>query len=65
MLRVASGNLRVLTRSFGKRDSKVPAIGLDCMVPSGSYGPTNEKESIAITNPALELGCTLSGKLMA
>jgi aryl-alcohol dehydrogenase-like predicted oxidoreductase len=46
-------------RTLGKGGLEVPTIGLGCMVLSGSYGPVEEKESLATLDRALELGCTL------
>ena len=37
--------------------TRVPAIGLGCMPMSQSYGPADEKESIATLHRAIEIGC--------
>jgi aryl-alcohol dehydrogenase-like predicted oxidoreductase len=47
-----------IKRALGKGGLEVPAIGLGCMVLSGSYGPVEEKESLTMLDRALELGCT-------
>ena len=49
--------MQVITRHLGKSGPEVPAIGLGCMVLSGSYGPSEEKDSLATLDRALELGC--------
>src|SRR5665213_3474973 len=53
-----SGGLSMMlhTRKLGALE--VPAIGLGCMGMSQSYGPADEKESLATLDRALELGCT-------
>ena len=43
-------------RKLGFTNEKVSAIGLGCMGMSYAYGPTDEKESIATLNRALDLG---------
>jgi aryl-alcohol dehydrogenase-like predicted oxidoreductase len=45
-------------RKLGNQGLVVPAIGLGCMGMSQSYGPADEKESIATLHRAIELGCT-------
>lgn len=45
-------------RKLGSQGLEVSTIGLGCMGMSQSYGPADEKESIATLNRAIELGCT-------
>jgi aryl-alcohol dehydrogenase-like predicted oxidoreductase len=45
-------------RKLGSQGLKVSAIGLGCMGMSQSYGPADEKESVATLYRAIELGCT-------
>jgi aryl-alcohol dehydrogenase-like predicted oxidoreductase len=45
-----------MNRKLGKNGPMVSAIGLGCMGMSGIYGPTNEKESVATIERALDLG---------
>lgn len=44
------------TRELGKSRLRVSAIGLGCMGMSEFYGPSDEKESIAVIHRALDLG---------
>jgi aryl-alcohol dehydrogenase-like predicted oxidoreductase len=45
------------TRELGRQGLEVSMIGLGCMGMSQSYGPADEKESIATLHRALDLGC--------
>jgi aryl-alcohol dehydrogenase-like predicted oxidoreductase len=45
-------------RKLGSQGLEVSAIGLGCMGMSQSYGPADERESIATLHRAVELGCT-------
>src|SRR5271155_5157199 len=44
-------------RKLGSRGLEVSSIGLGCMGMSQSYGPADERESIATLRRAIELGC--------
>lgn len=44
-------------RKLGSQGLEVSALGLGCMGMSQSYGPADEKESIATLHRAIELGC--------
>jgi aryl-alcohol dehydrogenase-like predicted oxidoreductase len=46
------------TRNLGSQGLEVSAIGLGCFGMSASYGPADERESIATLHRAVELGCT-------
>ena len=46
------------TRHLGQQGLEVSALGLGCMGMSQSYGPPDDKESIATLHRALELGVT-------
>jgi aryl-alcohol dehydrogenase-like predicted oxidoreductase len=48
----------MIKRKLGSQGLEVSAIGLGCMGMSQSYGPADEKESLATIDRALELGCT-------
>ena len=45
-------------RKPGAQGLEVSEIGLGCMGMSQSYGPADERESIAAIHRAIELGCT-------
>ncbi|GER90034.1 aldo/keto reductase [Dictyobacter vulcani] len=45
-------------RKLGNSNLEVSELGLGCMGMSTSYGPADEKESIATIRRAIELGCT-------
>lgn len=49
--------MTISRRKLGSQGLEVGAIGLGCMPMSQSYGPADEKESIATLHRALELGC--------
>jgi aryl-alcohol dehydrogenase-like predicted oxidoreductase len=46
-------------RPLGRNGPLVSQVGLGCMGMSGSYGPSDEKESLATIDAALEAGITL------
>ena len=45
--------------TLGRGGPEVSALGLGCMSMSGTYGPTDDAESIATVHAALEAGITL------
>src|SRR5215218_6976423 len=45
-------------RRIGTQGLVVPALGLGCMGMSQSYGPADERESLATIGRAIELGTT-------
>ena len=45
-------------RKLGRQGLEVSAIGLGCLGMSQSYGPADEKESLATLDRAVELGVT-------
>ena len=45
-------------RKLGSQGLEVSAIGLGCMGMSQSYGPADERESIAVLHRAIAEGCT-------
>jgi aryl-alcohol dehydrogenase-like predicted oxidoreductase len=51
--------MAIPARPLGSTGSRVSAIGLGCMGMSGVYGPTEDAESIATIQAALDAGVTL------
>ena len=49
----------MITRTLGSAGPEVSALGLGCMGMSGMYGPSDDAESIATINAALDAGVTL------
>ena len=47
------------TRKLGKGGPLVSALGLGCMGMSGMYGPSDDGESLATIEAALDSGITL------
>jgi aryl-alcohol dehydrogenase-like predicted oxidoreductase len=47
------------TRKLGKGGPSVSALGLGCMGMSGMYGPSDDRESLATIEAALDAGITL------
>ncbi len=47
------------TRKLGTDGPQVSALGLGCMAFSGSYGPANDAQSVAVIQAALEQGITM------
>jgi aryl-alcohol dehydrogenase-like predicted oxidoreductase len=52
-------NSMIPTRVLGRQGLVVPALGLGCIGMSQSYGPADERESIATIQRAIELGMHL------
>jgi aryl-alcohol dehydrogenase-like predicted oxidoreductase len=46
-------------RPLGRNGPMVSQVGLGCMGMSGAYGPSDEKESLATIDAALEVGITM------
>jgi aryl-alcohol dehydrogenase-like predicted oxidoreductase len=53
---VQTKGIKMMNRKLGTNGPLVSAIGLGCMGMSGIYGQTNDKESIATIERALDLG---------
>ena len=49
----------MITRRLGATGPQVSAVGLGCMGMSGTYGPADERESIATIGAALDAGISL------
>lgn len=49
-------NTEIMQRTLGKNGPTVSAVGLGCMGMSGAYGKSDEKESLATIERALETG---------
>jgi aryl-alcohol dehydrogenase-like predicted oxidoreductase len=49
--------MELTKRKLGSQGLEVSAMGLGCMGMSQSYGPADEKESIATLHRAIEVGC--------
>ena len=49
--------MTISRRKLGSHGLEISAIGLGCMPMSQSYGPADEKESIATLHRAIALGC--------
>src|SRR4051812_28641504 len=47
------------SRKLGKNGPHLAAVGLGCMGMSGAYGKSNEEQSVATIDKALELGHAL------
>src|SRR5262245_31768232 len=45
-------------RKLGNSDLTVSAIGLGCMSMSGTYGPSDDEQSVAVVHRAIDLGVT-------
>ncbi len=49
----------MITRRLGADGPEVSALGLGCMAMSGTYGPVDDRESIATIREAMDSGVTL------